>query len=367
MGCKNSTAKSADDKKGAPQNLKTAPAPKAQRPAEKPKRNEPADDATHLTVATTPAATPAAAPAVEQEDEVVTSAAQPTVAAEAQAEEAPAAVEEAPLAPPAEAAAVAAADAAASADAAAAANADAAGAAVAADVAAEEAAASAAAPQGATAPEEEEDDASPDERPRHAAVAPIHQASQTQRAADSNSPYVGPGPAEAFPIDNIYRCFEEDNGLLFRLVSKKRHMWAFYNDTTDYVMRVAVTFGPESSVTPLDDTQATVVSTETGECTLVLDVPPGETKRFMRGEYNGFTTSYDANPVDQVEEKLEAALDVAVVQPLQFSAAKAEGTCEGGNVPLEDASDDGTRIHFMEVDPNKEEVVDDMKKRREEA
>ncbi|KAG5480763.1 hypothetical protein CUR178_05898 [Leishmania enriettii] len=126
----------------------------------------------------------------------------------------------------------------------------------------------------------------------------LHQESQIHRMVDKNSPYVGPGPTAEFPIDHVYRCFDQQNGLLFRLVNNKRHMWAFYNDTTDYMMRVTVTFGPESSISALGKTRQTVLDEETGECRLVLDLEPGETQKFMRGEYNGFITCYDASPIE---------------------------------------------------------------------
>lgn len=382
MGCENSTAKSADDKKTAPrQHNSKAAAQKSsekkptsykaaeKKPAEKSKGGVPADDATHITVNPTPVSTSPAAPAplepqpqeeekvpgektaedkkaADETSEVATAPEEVVMVDPAEEPAIPAVVTETPVAVdlpvnqeehfvPLEAPAAT--------------------------------AAAAAAAQLATAPEGDED-VSPNFDPhrRRSTAAPIHQASQTQRVADPNSPYAGPGPAATFPIDNIYRCFEEENGLLFRLVSKKRHMWAFYNDTTEYLMKVSVTFGPESSVTALDDTKTTAVNAETGECTLVLEVPPSETKRFMRGEYNGFTTSYDANPVGGFDDTLEAPLDEPVMQPLEFAKRDAASDC-CGNVALEDASDNGTRIHFMEEDPSKEEPEDDLKKRHEEA
>ncbi|CBZ14624.1 conserved hypothetical protein [Leishmania braziliensis MHOM/BR/75/M2904] len=128
------------------------------------------------------------------------------------------------------------------------------------------------------------------------------QENQDQHVMDKGSPYAGPGPAAEFPVEQIYRCFNTQNGLLFRLVNNKRHMWAFYNDTTMYVMRVSVTFGPESSVKALGNTRQIMLNEETGECRLVLDVAPGETQKFMRGEYNGFITCYAADPLDDISD-----------------------------------------------------------------
>ncbi|CBZ26695.1 conserved hypothetical protein [Leishmania mexicana MHOM/GT/2001/U1103] len=126
----------------------------------------------------------------------------------------------------------------------------------------------------------------------------IHQESQARFMVDKSSPYVGPGPAVEFPIDHVYRCFDVENGLLFRLVNDKRHIWLFYNDTSEYMMRISAIFGPESSIKALGSTRQVSLDEETGQCQLVLDVAPGETQSFMRGEYNGFYTCYDASPIN---------------------------------------------------------------------
>ncbi|GET88186.1 hypothetical protein, conserved [Leishmania tarentolae] len=127
--------------------------------------------------------------------------------------------------------------------------------------------------------------------------ARVHEKTQAHFMVDDSSPYAGPGPAMEFPIDHVYRCFEKENGLLFRLVNEKRHMWAFYNDTDEYMMRISVTFGPESSIEALGSTRQIFLNDETGQCQLALDVAPGETQIFMRGEYNGFSTCYNASPI----------------------------------------------------------------------
>ncbi|KAG5506491.1 hypothetical protein JKF63_05994 [Porcisia hertigi] len=128
----------------------------------------------------------------------------------------------------------------------------------------------------------------------------LHQESQIHRVVKGGPPYAGPGPAVEFPIDRIYRCFDEGNGLLFRLVNDACHMWAFYNDTAEYMMRVSVTFGPGSSIEALGNARQTMLNEETGECRLEMYVAPGETLRFLRGEYNGFITCYDANLIHDV-------------------------------------------------------------------
>lgn len=117
--------------------------------------------------------------------------------------------------------------------------------------------------------------------------------------------YLGPGPATDFVADRVYGCFDEGNGLLFRVVSNRRHLWSFYNDTQNYTMYVSVVFGRESMVRPLGQTKLTMLDEKTGLCQLDVVVKPGETQPFMRGEYNGFTTLYDAVPCEAEEEEEE--------------------------------------------------------------
>lgn len=126
---------------------------------------------------------------------------------------------------------------------------------------------------------------------------------QDAKVNDGDEDYLGPGPSADFPIDSVFGCFDEGNGLLFRLVNEKRRVWAFYNDTEDYVMRVSVVFGNESMVRPLGETTQTVMNAVTGQCQLDVTVRPGQTQAFMRGDYNGFTTGYEAVPLYLVEEE----------------------------------------------------------------
>lgn len=55
-----------------------------------------------------------------------------------------------------------------------------------------------------------------------------------------------PDPEMVSSSSKVYKCFKDhDNGLLFRIVDEKKGVWAFYNDTTDYMMNTIVRF-PES-------------------------------------------------------------------------------------------------------------------------
>lgn len=112
----------------------------------------------------------------------------------------------------------------------------------------------------------------------------------------------GPGfLPHQFSPELVYRCFAEGNGLLFRLVDDSHHQWAYYNDTRKYNMDISVTFGHESAVFPLGEgVQKTLLNPESGSCRLEATVGPGELLLFMRGEYNGFKTLYEANPITEM-------------------------------------------------------------------
>lgn len=115
---------------------------------------------------------------------------------------------------------------------------------------------------------------------------------------DWESIFRGPGFSSKFFPDSVYRCFPEGNGLLFRLVDSQHHQWAYYNDTRRYNMIVTITFGHESMVHPLSEkVESTILVPETGSCRLEATIGPGEVLPFMKGEYNGFKTSYEALPI----------------------------------------------------------------------
>lgn len=121
---------------------------------------------------------------------------------------------------------------------------------------------------------------------------------QTQNLVSSwEQNFKGPGLPSDIKPDQVYRCFDQGNGLLFRVVDQGRRTWAFYNDTSNYVMNIYVTFGHESSITALDRTKKVILNEETGSCRLEATVQPGKTILFMRGEYNGFKTVYEADPL----------------------------------------------------------------------
>eukprot|EP00796_Vickermania_ingenoplastis_P011742 gene11742-biopygen8511 len=120
--------------------------------------------------------------------------------------------------------------------------------------------------------------------------------SSSAKAADVE--YVNGHPT--FEGDEVVKCFEKDNGLLFRIVDNKKEEWAYYNDTTEYNMHVTVTFSPECEIEALGNTQFETL--ESGEIEAKIVVPPTATEMFIKGKVNGFQSKMDAVPLVNGEE-----------------------------------------------------------------
>ncbi|KAF8277059.1 putative calpain-like cysteine peptidase [Trypanosoma cruzi] len=105
--------------------------------------------------------------------------------------------------------------------------------------------------------------------------------------------FVNGRPSDSFPYDEIRKCTERDNGLLFRLVSGDRKQWAFYNDSKTYEFHITVYFSSHSRVEPLGDT--TVVRDPTdGRLVAKTIVYPCLTELFVQGDIDGFDAEYQA-------------------------------------------------------------------------
>lgn len=98
-----------------------------------------------------------------------------------------------------------------------------------------------------------------------------------------------------FKGDEVVKGFEKENGMLFRIVKKgkkKQETWAFYNDTTQYEMRVRVTFNPGCEIEALGETK--LEEEDKGEAVATVVVQPGATEMFIQGRVNGFRSKMDA-------------------------------------------------------------------------
>lgn len=100
----------------------------------------------------------------------------------------------------------------------------------------------------------------------------------------------------AFTGDRVVRCFDRDNGLLFRIVDTATGRWGYYNDTKDYVMRVRFTLGARSEVRPLGRTTM-AFNAEIQRYEGELTVQPMETAMLFEGKAKGFKFKYEAEVV----------------------------------------------------------------------
>lgn len=102
------------------------------------------------------------------------------------------------------------------------------------------------------------------------------------------------------PYNKVYKCFKNsENGLLFRLVDVSGKRWYFYNDTTDYIMKVTCEFEKKGSAQPTGLTKigGTPANFPNG-ITLTLDVMPGKTEEFLNGLPQNYRLSFVAEAVD---------------------------------------------------------------------
>lgn len=118
----------------------------------------------------------------------------------------------------------------------------------------------------------------------------------------ANVTYVNGKPT--FKGEDVTKGFEKDNGLLFRIVNKKKKQWAYYNDTTQYEMHVQVTFNDDCDIKALGKTR--LEQQDNGEWVATVVVYPCETEMFIEGRVNGFKSKMDALPLsDEYRQRQE--------------------------------------------------------------
>ncbi|CAD2215179.1 Domain of unknown function (DUF1935), putative [Angomonas deanei] len=100
-----------------------------------------------------------------------------------------------------------------------------------------------------------------------------------------------------FKYDDVTKSFDEGNGLLFRLVNKKKQQWAYYNDTIDRKMVVNVTFKEGSLVKAMGNTHMETQE-EDGLFHATLTVMPLQTELFIEGTVTGFKSSIENLPLE---------------------------------------------------------------------
>ncbi|KPA82001.1 hypothetical protein ABB37_03180 [Leptomonas pyrrhocoris] len=103
-------------------------------------------------------------------------------------------------------------------------------------------------------------------------------------------------------LDNckIYKCFKDNgNGLLFRIVDHQNQMWAFYNDTTEYVMRPKVRFFGSPSIALAPGAEVVESEEEDGSYAVTIEVPPLATVHFIDGLPSKYEVSVVADSVNK--------------------------------------------------------------------
>lgn len=113
----------------------------------------------------------------------------------------------------------------------------------------------------------------------------------------------------AFVYNECYSCFEDQgNGLLFRLVNAQKKRWAFYNDTTDIIIRVKASFGAGSEIKALQRTELAELDGSGSSkyaFQATLEIEPGYTELFIEGSVNGFTIDFTTESAPAKNAKFE--------------------------------------------------------------
>ncbi|CCW67642.1 unnamed protein product [Phytomonas sp. Hart1] len=111
-----------------------------------------------------------------------------------------------------------------------------------------------------------------------------------------------PDPAIIPNQSHVFKCFKEHgNGLLFRIVDDVNKIWAFYNDTADFVMTVNSRIPATEDVQIAPGVERTHNEAE-GEMLLTVQVPPLGTVPFIIGNPKGIETTFAATPVRDPED-----------------------------------------------------------------
>ncbi|KEG10838.1 calpain-like cysteine peptidase [Trypanosoma grayi] len=124
---------------------------------------------------------------------------------------------------------------------------------------------------------------------------------------DKDRPWHGCGPTykgEATP------CF--DGGHLFRIINQEEKKWALYNDTNAFEMHVEFTFGKESRLEALNETQIT--TNENGQFVATAVVYPFETVMFVSGTWNGYKSHFEGKPLSRAYLERIATSTVQAVE-----------------------------------------------------
>lgn len=101
------------------------------------------------------------------------------------------------------------------------------------------------------------------------------------------------------PYTKIFKCFKNSgNGLLFRLVDSATKKWYFYNDTSEFLMKVKCEMDSKKGVKLLGKTkEAGVPAGKPDGVIATLDIHPRMTEPFLEGNAGGYALSFVAEGV----------------------------------------------------------------------
>lgn len=98
----------------------------------------------------------------------------------------------------------------------------------------------------------------------------------------------------------VYKCFKNNgNGLLFRYVDEQNGIWAFYNDTVDYVMKPKVRFFQSPDIKPAAGAEVSEDPEDPEAIVVTMEIPPLETLLFIEGCPSRHEVSVTAESVNR--------------------------------------------------------------------
>ncbi|KEG10394.1 calpain-like cysteine peptidase [Trypanosoma grayi] len=145
------------------------------------------------------------------------------------------------------------------------------------------------------------------------------------REGGGTDTFINGKPSEEFPYDELRKCTERDNGLLFRLTNSQTKQWAFYNDSKVFEFHVTVTFSTRCRVEALGSTSLVTDPNDNRAVANVI-VGPCMTEPFVQGDVDGFDAEYQAVMLTpELKEKIKAAKKAAK----KASKAQTDDDLEG--------------------------------------
>ncbi|AIN97505.1 hypothetical protein LPMP_200130 [Leishmania panamensis] len=109
---------------------------------------------------------------------------------------------------------------------------------------------------------------------------------------------------------HVFKCFKEHgNGLLFRVVDDVNTIWAFYNDTPDYVMTANMRYPQTSDIRLAPGVQVITDSEREGGVIAAVEVMPLATVPFLVGVPEQYELTFTATPVATVTPSLTTPVE----------------------------------------------------------